>query len=397
MNTTMNKTNSQNSSADDLVITGLGMLTANGLGTETNTRLFSEAASKKSSEEYKVVGFNPAPHLTDRKVIKAVSHRDVLGLVAMEDCLKNSGISAQTINPDRTGLYVGAPPSSYEDLHNYNDAASASVDAYGVLNEKAFGEHFRSASPTTLLNGLPNNVLCYGAKTLDARGPNSNYTTMETSSHMAVMGASRALRLGRIDCAVVGGYTAHSNKEFISSMKQRGYGDATPVAEGAAFATLETRANAEKRGAKIVCKVLACAAASDAAGPFQTNSASPALTDLIKQTMANAKVQACDVGVIMTSASGLKSADQAEQTAVNTVWSSAEKPVVAATATRWGNLMEAGGIAEIGFLSDCYAKKSVPESSIVGTTGKFNPEKRTAMIVRTSPWGEYSCMIVEMC
>lgn len=391
-------TNTMNSTqkSEDIVVTGVGMLTATGLGAETNIQSFEQDNTKKTAEDYKVVGFNPAPHLSDRKVVKAVSHRDVLGLVAMEDCLKNSNISAQTINPDRTGLYVGAPPSSCVDLHNYSEAVMASVDSYGVLNEKAFGENFRSASPTTLLTSLPNNVLCYGAKTLDARGPNSNYTTMETSSHMAIMGATRALRLGRLDCAVVGGYTAHSNKEFISSMKQRGLYDGTPIAEGAAFATLETRANASKRGAKPICKVVACAAATDAMGPYKTNSQSPVLTDLIKQTLANAKIQPGDVGIIMTSGSGLTSVDTAEQNAIDSIWNGASKPAIASTASRWGNLMEAGGLAEIAFLSSCYSKKTVPSSSKVKSGGEFNSGKRNALLLRSSSWGEYSCMIVEM-
>ena len=389
-------TTNMNQKSDDIVVTGLGMLTATGLGTESNVNSFDQESSKKTAEDYKVVGFNPAPHLTDKKVVKAVSHRDVLGLVAMEDCLKQSGISAQTINPDRTGLYVGAPASSCSDLHNYSDAVMASVDSYGVLNEKAFGEHFRSASPTTLLTGLPNNVLCYGAKTLDARGPNSNYTTMETSSHMAVMGATRALKLGRLDCAVVGGYTAHSNKEFISSMKQRGLYDGTPIAEGAAFATLETRANASKRGAKPVCRIVSCAAATDAMGPYKTNSQSPVLTDLVKQTLQNAKVQAADIGIIMTSGSGLAAVDNAEQTAIDSIWSGASKPAMASTSARWGNLVEAGGLAEIAFLSSCYSKKTVPSSAKVKNSGEFNPGKRNALVLRSSPWGEYSCMIVEM-
>lgn len=391
-NTTTNATQK----ADDLVITGVGIMTATGLGADVNVQAFDQDSSKKTAEDYKVVGFNPAPHLTDRKVVKAVSHRDVLGLVAMEDCLKKSGISAETINPDRTGLYVGAPPSSCVDLHNYSDAVMASVDSYGVLNEKAFGEHFRSASPTTLLTGLPNNVLCYGSKTLDARGPNSNYTTMETSSHMAVMGASRALKLGRLDCAVVGGYTAHSNKEFISSMKQRGLYDGTPIAEGAAFATLETRANAMKRGAKPICKMVTCAAATDALGPYKTNTQSPVLTDLVKQAMATAKIQPGDVGIIMTSGSGLASVDNAEQKAIDTVWSGNQKPAIASTASRWGNMMEAGGIAELALLASCYAKKAVPESAKFKNSGEFNPGKRTALVIRSSSWGEYSCMIVEM-
>jgi hypothetical protein len=59
-------------------------------------------------------------------------------------------------------------------------------------------------------------------------------------------------------------------------------------------------------------------------------------------------------------------------------------------------MMEAGGLAEIAFLSSCYTKKTVPSTSKAKTGGEFNPGKRTALVLRSSSWGEYSCMIVEM-
>lgn len=392
---------------EDVVITGLGMLTAQGLGLDINLRSFDEENNRKTQADYKVVGFNPAPHLSDRKVVKVVSHRDVLGLVAFEECIKKSALSSKTINPDRTGLYVGAPPSSCSDHHNYEEAIEASVDTYGVLNEKSFGENFRSASPTTLLTGLPNNVLCYGAKTLDARGPNSNYTTLETSGHMAMIGAMRAMRLGRLDCAIAGGYTAHSDKVFASAMKQRGFSDATPVAEGAVFATMEQRAYAEKRGAKPICQLLACNAASDAIGPYGTLPEISILAELIRTSLKNAKIDTTDIQVIMTTGSGIPQVNTIEQKAIHSIWIDNPKPILATTSGRWGNLMEAGGIADIGFLSECYRNRQIPKSALLSETlemdsikENFNlsttDKKHFAIILRASPWGEYSCLIIKM-
>lgn len=394
-------------SPQDIVVTGLGMLTAHGLGVDKNLQTFQEERTRHSQEDMQIKGFNPAPHLSDRKVVKVVSHRDVLGLVAFEECLKNAQLSAKTINPDRTGLYVGAPPSSCSDHHNYEEAITASADASGHLTEKNFGEHFRSASPTTLLTGLPNNVLCYGAKTLDARGPNSNYTTLETSSHMAMIGAIRAMRLGRLDCALAGGYSAHNDKLFISSMNQRGYGKGTPIAEGAAFVSIEQRAHAEKRGVKPICQVLAVGAASDACGPFGTLPEEPVLTDLIQSTIKSAGIRASDIQVVMTSGSGFKSIEDVETKAIASVWQQTTKPILATTATRWGNLMEAGGLAELGFLKQCFDHASMPQAAILSESLKETPDSaarslntagsnRIAMIIRTSTWAEYTCLIVNM-
>lgn len=397
----MNKNQTTNT---DIVITGLGMITANGVGLDVNLDTFARPGLRITQDDYRVVDFNPAPHLTDRKVVKVVSHRDVLGLVAFEECVRNSGLSSKTIDPNRTGLYVGAPPSSCIDHHNYNEGILASVDVNGVLQEANFGENFSSASPTTLLTGLPNNVLCYGSKTLDARGPNSNYTTLETSSHMAIIGASRSIRLNRLDCAIAGGYTAHSDKVFAAAMKKRSTGtDATPIAEGAAFVTIETRKNATDRGAKIICHVLGCSAASDAAGPYKSNVKNPALIELIQQTLARANMEPSDIEVIMTTGLGKMAVHESELNAISAVWTEEDRPLLATTVARWGNLMEAGGIAEIGFLDACYQAKSIPEVAIIvgGTSGaidakKFNPTRNHAMILRTTTWGEYTCLLVKM-
>jgi 3-oxoacyl-[acyl-carrier-protein] synthase II len=391
----MTNVNNQN----QVVVTGLGMLTAHGLGVSANLEPFTTAQTRKTQEDLKVIGFNPAPHLTDRKVVKVVSHRDVLGLVAFEECVKKSGLSSKTINPDRTGLYVGAPPSSCIDHHNYNEGIEASVSADGKLNERAFGDHFRSASPTTLLTGLPNNVLCYGAKTLDARGPNSNYTTLESSAHMAIIGAIRSIRLDRLDCAIAGGYTAHSDKVFAAAMRQRGMSEGTPIAEGAAFATLETRENAVKRGAAVLCEILACGAASDATGPYHSNAQDPALTELMRQTMTAAGITPDLIEVVMTTGSGITCVENAESVSISQIWNASYEPVIASTATRWGNLMEAGGVADIGFLHTCYANKSIPESTAVGDLGRFatfDASRGHALVLRSTPWGEYSCVILKM-
>ena len=97
----------------------------------------------------------------------------------------------------------------------------------------------------------------------------------------------------------------------------------------------------------------------------------------------------------------------AEACAVTSLWRSSQAPVIATTASRWGNLMEAGGIAEIGFLDACYRSGSVPKVAVVelpiDSTADhhppirvFNPKRPHALILRTTPWGEYTCLLVKM-
>jgi len=179
-------------------------------------------------------------------------------------------------------------------------------------------------------------------------------------------------------------------------MKQRGLSSGTPLAEGATFVTIETRANASKRDAKVLCKIISCVAASDATGPYKLNEERPVLVELLNKAMLDSQTKAEDVGIIMTSHSGVASVDAAEKMAIAAFWSSTEMPVIASTSTRWGNLLEAGGLGEVAFISHCYDTKKIPDSAVVRPGGVFNEHKRRALILRSSPWGEYSCMIIEM-
>lgn len=402
----------------DLVFTGVGMITAHGCGIDANVQALDTAPKRTKVEEYYVRDFNPAPHLSDRKVVKVVSARDVLGLVAFENCVKSAAIQKDNIDPERTGLYIGAPPSACTDNLNYAEGVEATRNSYGELQEAVFGNTYRSASPTTLLTGLPNNVLCYGSKTLDARGPNSNYTCLETSGHLSIIGAARAMRLGRLDCAIAGGYSAHSDPVFIASARRHGLLKAetetphitpytanaqlhgTVIAEGAAFVAMERRETAEKRGAVAFATLLASGMSSDAKGPYAMDEKHSTLTALIQRTIKQSGLTPSDLEVVMVTGSGIPKVDQVEIAALEAVYPDHKtRPVFATTSTVWGNLMEAGGVGELGLLRHAYTTGTFSQATINAANTsqrEFDTTRTHAMILRASLWGEYTCLIVRM-
>jgi len=379
----------------DIVFTGFGMLTSHGCGIEENLNALEKENTRTTPEEFFVRGFNPLPFLSDKKIVKVVSARDVLGLVAFETCQKNADIKRGNFSPERTGLYVGAPSSACTDNLNYVEAVEASKNNYGELTESEFGANFVSASPTTLLVGLPNNVLCYGSKIMDARGANSNYTGLELSSHMAVINGARAMRLGRLDCAMVGGYSGHSEELFLNSIRKNGIAG-TPIAEGAVFTSMECRDNAEKRGGKILATFIAGALTSDARGPYQMNQEENALSDALERVLDQSGVYREEIGAVMLTGSGIAQVDEREIAALNRFFEdSTEKPLLATTAKHWGNLMEAGGLAEIAVLSKSYQAKKIPKNILISTsTNVWRENSPYGLILRSSPWGEYSAILI---
>lgn len=171
----------------------------------------------KSSRD--LSGFKAAQHVSDRRILKAVSHRDGYGLAAVEQ-VKSKSDAWDNHDPERSGVFVGACPSSVTDNENYIPAVKACVDTSGQYIEGHFGGQCMRSRPTTLLLGLPNNVLCYASLILDARGPNNNFTAGGVSSLMALASAKRSLTRGRLDRAVAGGYTYDSDPVRQATLKK---------------------------------------------------------------------------------------------------------------------------------------------------------------------------------
>src|SRR5690606_16381825 len=142
---------------------------------------------------------------------KAVSSADALGLVAIEGLKKEVKWEPRPYAPERTGLYVGAPPASAFDNEFYVDAMETTRGPDGRLDAGAFGEACMGSMPMTLLVGLPSTVLCYGAITFDANGPTANDTAPGPGGHMALINGARRVRRGQLDMAVAGGFSAHSD------------------------------------------------------------------------------------------------------------------------------------------------------------------------------------------
>jgi 3-oxoacyl-(acyl-carrier-protein) synthase len=349
-------------------------------------------------------------HLSDRKVFKVVSHRDVLGLVAFETCVKNSGIARADLNPDRVGMYVGAPPSSVIDTHNYDAAVAPCSNAYGELDARKFGETFRAAPPTTLLNGLPNNVLCYGSKTLDARGPNSNYTALDISAHLAMIQAMRALKVGRLDMAMVGGYSSHTDEvvprmvkaHFQNQSPNQSLMQETPWSEGAVFVSLEATKQGEKPKGTPIAKILHGVAVNGSSGPFCLDQVKDLVEELVESLLEGSHLAKGDIGIVALSGVGLSDIDGSEIAALHEIFKdtpASGRPALMQLSRRIGHLCEASGIAEIPFMSMCLKERNIDQDVrlMPEQWGKDGwTSKNKAIVIRTSLSQEITGLICEL-
>ncbi len=384
--------------ANEIVITAAGVLTASGDSVEKHVARL--AVSDCSAEKRALTGFQPAPYLTDRKTLKAVSPVDAFGLVALEQLKKAA--DATEYDRKRVGLYVGAPPASPRSNENYFEAMRSSVGPTGTLSMRAFGGELLGARPTTLLLGLPNNVLCYGSILFDAKGPNSNYTSAETSGHLAVINGARRIALGRLDAAVAGAFSGHTDDIMQSILEQNDFLTAgsgqpsSPMADGSVFFLLEKRAAAERRGAKPLATFVGSAQASNASGKFSASEPSDVAAAIGRAAKASG-ISLDQVGLVFASAMGLGKDDSGEGEALQAVFVDRRSgPAFATTLPLFGNLMEAGGLLEIVLIPKLFELGEVPEAMRLtpNCERRVDASKPYVLVLRTSLFGEATCIVL---
>lgn len=392
-----------NQSSQDLVVTGFGAVTAQAVGLDAHSQLLKDGATKTTTSEYSMAAFKPAPHITDKRMLKAVSPVDAIGLVAIEGLAKDMNYKPGLYPAERVGLYVGAPPATSFDNEGYVEAMNQAKDRDGRCSAKDFGKTCMSSRPTTLLLGLPNNVLCYGSMILDAKGPNSNYTSLAMSGHLAVQNAARRLKRGNIDLAVAGGFSAHTEAVNSSLFQKLGVysldGETgARLADGAAFMALERRGAAAARGAKIRATYVAGAVASDGMGPLMMDINGEAYESAIRRALASASIAASDIGLVLASGTGATRVATSEYSVLSRVFAKErEFPALGSFFPVLGHLMEASGLLELGLLSWLYELGEIPAAlrttDRVEPTSRINSERPYALILKASPWGEYSCIV----
>lgn len=420
----MNKLNFKK--PEDVVVSGAGLLNSLGFG-PTEVWKNSDAGRLKSRAERSLAEFPVAKHLSDRKLMKVISLADAYGLATVEQCFRAAGLTKGALDPWRIGMYVGAQPSRVSDNDNYNDAIRETLDESGQFNELKFGRTMQGARPTTLLQGLPNNVLCYGSILCDVRGPNSNYTSGEISGLMTLINGAARIRRGQIDVAVVGGYQAQLDPVTASIYQQNGWMNksndeirpfqqsGTVFGDAAAFLLVERRGHGQARGATVSVKYLGGRLFSDGLGfaHLAGNEGAAGRVAVRAQGTAQAILSVCqesgidtsEIGAVFPSASGIACIDQAELDALIAIYQTApELPAIISSTRVWGNSMEAGGIGEVAVAPMLMQSGEVPEcfrvlpstSNSVGFPGRWKAERNIFGVLRGTPTGEGAFVLMQV-
>lgn len=304
--------------------------------------------------------FQPAKMLPDRKLIKAISRQDVIGLNAAVQAIEHSQMIAyrdtlacgESFN-DQTAIYVGSPGNKYFQQYDFLPLMAKTQTDMQRFATQLFDE----VHPMWLLRILPNNVLAYTGITYGFKGPNHNITNHAVSGTQAILEAYHAIRSGQTERAVVVAYDMGIEPQALFYYQQLGVlsdrhlrpfdneHDGTILADGAAALVLESEASVRARTATCYGELVGGLSTSEAEGLFSLDAEGQPLAHLIQQTLDTVGLDKNDIGMIVAHGNGNGKSDNSEAQAIGSIFTQNIPPV---TAFKWstGHTLCASGILD---------------------------------------------------
>ena len=185
-----------------VVVTGIGLVTPNGIGTEATWRslIAGESAAGpitlfEADERYpsrfacEVKGYDPAEHM-EKKKVKEVTRFITFAMGATKMALAEAALELSDEERDTTGVFIGAGLGGLENLEKFTL----------VLDQKGPSKVSPYLIPSIIANMAAGQV----SIAFDLRGPSYAHTSACSSSAHALGEAYRWIQEGRASVMIAG-------------------------------------------------------------------------------------------------------------------------------------------------------------------------------------------------
>ena len=300
-------------SAGDVVVTGLGVVS--GLGPDLQS--FRDGIFSGRS------GIGPL------SLFSCPDARSQLVAQAAEPELPEISLLHHTSRADRFGLRAALSALAHagltrSDLHDaavlFGTGTGGAADTERYLRQRQQGE---TPKATLLIPHQPASVTDLVARHLEAFGPRTTVMTACSSSAIATALALDWIRLGRCEIALAGG------AEGLCPLTIAGFGalratspelsqpfdkqrKGLNLGEGAAVLVLESRRHAERRGARVLARLLGAGLSCDAHHMTAPEPAGRGARQAMAAALTDAKLDAAAIGYINAHGTGTPHNDAAE-------------------------------------------------------------------------------------
>ncbi|MDX1945936.1 MAG: beta-ketoacyl-[acyl-carrier-protein] synthase family protein, partial [Pirellulaceae bacterium] len=327
----------------EVVITGVGVVCPIGVGREPFWRALEAGQSGVGwIKEYEhtdlpfriaglIKGFDAKEFVQPRKTIKVMCSEIQAAYASAMLATQDAGLPKGSVPAERMGVVLGSE-ILYGDVEETGEVFRHCMES-GQFDFSRWGDFaFKDLFPLWMLKYLPNMAACHISIACDAHGPNNSIVEGGASSLLALNEATMVIQRGHADVMLAGGSGSTAS---IGCLPFRGWehlsqwpGDPTGASrpfdarrsgivpgEGSAVFVLEDREHAERRGAKILARLLGFASRYEACThgqPFQGT----AIRQSIVAALASAGVSPDEIGHVNAHGDGGIEHDRVEALAI---------------------------------------------------------------------------------
>ena len=347
-----------------VVMTGIGLVSPVGIGTDTTWRAIRASESgiapitlfdaSRHSTRFagEVKDFDPLQWL-DKKDVKKCARFIQFALAATEMAVTSSGLKITSENAERVGVGIGSGIGGFEVIEREHQ----------TLLERGPDR----VSPFFILSAIVNLAAGQVSVRYGAKGPNSAVATACTTGAHSIGDAFRLVQHGYADAMICGGSEA-----AVTPLGVAGFGamralstrnddpahasrpwdkarDGFVVGEGAGVVVLEERDQALARGAHIIAEVVGYGMSADAHHPTAPPDDGDGVRRVMLAALRDADLPPSAIGYLNAHATSTPLGDRAEATAIARVFGDhARTLLVSSTKGMTGHLLGGAGALEAG-------------------------------------------------
>jgi 3-oxoacyl-[acyl-carrier-protein] synthase II len=352
-----------------VVITGIGMVSPLGVGTEENwkgllegksgvctiSRFDVSAFSTQIAAEVK--NFDPLDFVEKREARKMdlfIQYAIGAAQLAVED----SGIPLASLEGERCGVYVGS--------------GIGGIGSIEESHKKLLEQGPNRVSPFFLISTIINEASGQISIKYKSSGPNSATATACTTSTHAVGDSFRIIERGDADIMIAGGSEAPITPLGVAgfcamrAISQRNdepekasrpfdqERDGFVIGEGAGILVLEELESALKRGARIYAEIVGYGMSGDAYHVSAPRMDGEGALWAMKRAIEDANIDPVEVNLINAHGTSTPYNDKIETLAIKKLFGDhAYKIGVSSTKSMTGHLLGAAGAVEAGYTALC--------------------------------------------
>jgi 3-oxoacyl-[acyl-carrier-protein] synthase II len=345
-------------------VTGVGLLTPLGIGTEESWRAICDGRNGISSIEQfdptgfscriagEVKNFDPSRYI-ERKEIKKMGRFIQFGIAATEFAVAQSGIQIDAHNSERVGVFIGSGIGGFEVIER----------EHKVLLEKGPSRISPFFIPATIINLAAG----YVSIRTGAKGPNSATATACTSSAHSIGDSFKIIQRGDADAMICGGAEAAITPMSVGgfaamrALSQRNdepdkasrpwdaKRDGFVVGEGAGMIVLEEIEFARRRGARILAEIVGYGMSADAHHITSPSEDGDGAFRVMRAAIRDAGIEPHQIGYVNAHGTSTEVGDRIETMALKRAFCEhAYKLAVSSTKSMTGHLLGGAGGLEAG-------------------------------------------------